>query len=142
MANNEKKNPTKLPMQTGSLTLEQVNLILNHLPVEISFVDENDIVQYFNSQETKLFSRKPEIIDGTVQECHSPASRPAVNRIFDSFRKKERDVSETWIKHDGKLVHIRYFAVRGNMGEYRGCLEVVQDVTAIRKLKGERKVDW
>lgn len=132
----------QLPMQTGVLTLEQVNLILNHLPVEVSFIDEKEIVQYYNAQDTKIFSRKPEIIGGTVQDCHSPGSRPAVNKIIDAFRSGEKDVSELWIKHDRKLVHIRYFAVRDGEGNYRGCLEVVQDVTKIRKLRGERKVDW
>jgi PAS domain S-box-containing protein len=132
----------QLPMGAGTLTLEQVNLILNHLPVEITFVDDREIVRYYNAQDAKMFSRKPEIIGGTVQECHSLASRPAVDKIIDAFRSGEKDVSELWIKHDRKLVHIRYFAVRDRDGKYRGCLEVVQDITNIRKLRGERKVDW
>ena len=132
----------QLPMQTGVLTLEQVNLILKHLPVELSFIDEKEIIRYYNKQDDKLFAREPDIIGHIVQDCHAPESHPAIGKMLDAFRNGERDMSELWIMRDKKFIHIRYFALRDSEGKFKGCLEVVQDITKIRKLRGQRKADW
>jgi len=132
-----------LQLSTGALTLEQVNLMLTHLPVDVSFVDENDEVRYYSDVKDRIFPRSPGVIGRKVQNCHPPASVHIVQRILDAFRGGEKDVAEFWIELQGKFVHIRYFAVRDSNGDYRGTLEVSQDITGIRKLKGERRlVNW
>jgi len=129
-----------LPLEVGALTPKQVDLLLNHLPVEISFVDAGDTVRYFNRAQERIFHRTPAVIGRKVQKCHPPASVHRVQRILDDFRAGRREVAEFWIQMQGRFIHIRYFAVRDEKGEYQGALEVVQDVTAIRALEGERRL--
>lgn len=132
----------RLPMATGELTLEQINLMLTTMPVDVSFVDENDEVRYYSEGE-RHFPRSPAVIGRKVQNCHPPKSVDTVQRIVDAFRAGERDNAEFWIEHGGKFLYIRYFAMRDESGNYRGCLEVGQDVTGIRELEGERRLlDW
>jgi len=129
-----------LPLEVGALTPKQLNLLLNHLPVEISFVDAEDTVRYFNRAQERIFHRTPAVIGRKVQKCHPPASVHRVQRILDDFRDGRRDVAEFWIQMQDRFIHIRYFAVRDEKGEYQGTLEVVQDVTGIRALEGERRL--
>jgi hypothetical protein len=128
------------PLDTGGLTLKEINLLLNHLPFEISYVDREDTVRFFNRGEERIFHRTPAIIGRKVQKCHPPASLHRVQRILDDFRTGQRDTAEFWIQMRGRFIHIRYFAVRDGEGEYQGALEVVQDVTGIRALEGERRL--
>ncbi len=115
--------------------------VLNTLPVELSFVDADDRVRYFSHEnQDKIFPRSRSAIGTPVQSCHPQASVDKVNRILASFKAGQRDVAEFWIDLAGKKIHIRYFAVRQTGGRYLGCLEVVQDVTAIQKLTGERRL--
>jgi DUF438 domain-containing protein len=131
-----------LALATGALTAEQVNLILRLLPVDITYVDENDQVRYYSEGE-RVFPRSPGIIGRKVQNCHPPASVQKVQEILDAFRAGQKDVAEFWLEIEGKFIHIRYFAVRDSDGTYRGTLEMVQDVTGIRALQGQRRlVDW
>jgi hypothetical protein len=132
--------PGTLNLDTGRLAPDVVNLILTHLPVDISFVDENDEVAYYSATEDRIFPRSPGVIGRKVQNCHPPSSVDVVNEILDSFRSGRRDVAEFWIQMKGRFLHIRYFAVRDSGGAYRGCLEVSQDVTAIRALEGEKRL--
>jgi hypothetical protein len=140
----EDKGPSSskglLHLDTGSLTPEEVNLLLSHLPVEISFVDANDEVRFFSQAGERIFTRSPAVIGREVQKCHPPASVHRVQQILDDFRSGQRDEAEFWIQMDGRFIHIRYFAVRDREGDYRGTLEVVQDVTHIRELAGERRL--
>jgi DUF438 domain-containing protein len=132
-----------LKLDTGALTLEQVNLLLKNLPVDVTFVDEADTVRYFSAGAERIFPRSPGIIGRKVQNCHPPDSVHVVNRILESFRKGERQVAEFWIQSRDRFIHIRYFAVRDEAGRYRGCLEVSQDVSAARRLQGEQRLlDW
>jgi len=132
-----------LNLQTGALTPEQANLLFNHLPVEISFTDENHIVRYYSEGKERIFPRSPGVIGRHVENCHPPKSLHIVRAILAAFEKGERDVSEFWIEFQGKFVYIRYFAVRDAQGRFRGTLEVVQDCTHIRELAGERRLlDW
>lgn len=129
-----------LHLDIGTLTPEEVNLILNALPVEITYVDGEDTVRYFNRPRERTFLRAPAVIGRKVQKCHPPASLHRVQRILDDFRAGKQDVAEFWIQMKGRFVHIRYFALRDEEGTYRGALEVVQDVTDIRALEGERRL--
>ncbi len=129
-----------LHLDTGTLAPEEVNRILNALPVEITYVDRDDTVRYFNRPRQRTFLRPPAVIGRKVQKCHPPASLHRVQRILDDFRAGRRDVAEFWIQMQGRFVHIRYFPLRDEQGEYQGTLEVVQDVTDIRALEGEQRL--
>ncbi len=133
----------RLPLDTGALTPEQVNLLLTNLPIDVTFVDENDEVRYYSATPERLFPRSPGIIGRKVQNCHPPDSVDVVNRIIDSFRNGEKDAAEFWLRLGDKLAHIRYFAMRDASGTYRGTLEVSQDIAPIQKLSGERRLlEW
>ena len=115
--------------------------MLNTLPIELSFVDENDIVRYFSHENhAKLFPRTRGVVGMAVQNCHPHKSVHLVNRILEDFKAGKRDVAEFWIDLGGKKVHIRYWPVRDTDGKYLGCLETVQDVTAIQALQGQRRL--
>lgn len=115
--------------------------VLNTLPVELSFVDADDRVRYFSHEDhDKIFPRSRSVIGMAVQNCHPQKSLHKVNRILEDFRAGRRKVAEFWIDFRGRKVHIRYFPVRDRAGRYLGCLEVVQDITAIQGLKGERRL--
>ena len=131
-----------IPLKEGSLTREQLDLMLTNLPLDLTYVDENDKVRYYSASEDRIFPRSPGIIGRSVQNCHPPKSVHIVEQIVESFRKKEKDVAEFWINFEGRFVHIRYFPLFKN-GEYKGVVELSQDVTDIRKLEGERRLlDW
>lgn len=137
----EMSNAIKL--DTGELTAEQINLMLKHLPFDLTFVDENDKVRYYSDTAERIFPRSPGIIGREVQNCHPPKSVHIVEKIVESFRKKTKTVADFWIKMGGKYVYIRYFPVYDEAGEYRGVLEVSQEISEIQKLKGERRLlDW
>lgn len=123
------------------LPVEVLAAMLNTLPIELSFVDADDTVRYF-SHEThdKIFPRSRVVVGRKVQFCHPPASVHVVEKILSDFKAGKRDVAEFWIDFREMKVHIRYFPVRGKDGEYLGCLETVQDVTAIQALQGQRRL--
>jgi len=129
-----------LHLDTGALTAGEVNRLLTHLPIDVTYVDAEDTVRYFSQGRERIFPRSPAIIGRKVQQCHPPASVHRVQRILDDFRAGRRDEAEFWIQIQGKFIHIRYFAVRDEQGEYQGTLEVSQDVTGIRALEGERRL--
>ncbi len=115
--------------------------MLNTLPLEVSFVDADDRVQYFSHEHAaKIFPRTRGAIGRAVQQCHPPGSVHKVNAILASFKAGARSVAEFWIDMGPRKVHIRYFAVRSPEGQYLGCMETVQDVTAIQALQGERRL--
>ena len=135
--------PGKIHLDAGYLTQELINLILTHLPVDLTLVDENDRVAYYSQGKERIFPRSLGIIGREVQRCHPPDSVHVVNKILDTFKKGEKDNAEFWIQLEGKFILIRYIALRSKDGVYKGCLEVSQDVTGIRQLEGERRLlDW
>jgi DUF438 domain-containing protein len=132
-----------LPLDTGALTPEQVNLILKHVPADLTFVDEEDIVRYYSAGAERIFPRSPAIIGRKVQNCHPPESLHVVNRILEEFKAGRRDVAAFWIRRGERFIYIRYFALRDADGAYRGTLEVSEDVSDVPALEGERRLlDW
>lgn len=129
-----------LTLAIGALSPEQINLMLTHLPIDITFVDELDQVRYFTQGKERIFDRSPAIIGRDVANCHPPQSVHRVNIILDDFRSGKRDVAEFWIQMGGKFIHIRYYALHDSKGAYKGCIEVSQDVTDIRALEGEQRL--
>jgi len=133
----------QLQLGTGALTLEQINLLFGNLPLDITYVDANDEVRFFSHGQERVFPRSPAVIGRKVQQCHPPQSMDRVQQILDAFRAGTRDVAEFWIEMHGRFVHIRYFALRDEDRTYHGTLEVVQDITTLRELEGERRLlDW
>jgi PAS domain S-box-containing protein len=130
----------ELGLNTGALTLEQINLMLRNLPVDITFVDENDTVRYFSQTHERIFARTEAIIGRKVQNCHPPQSVDRVQKILDDFRTGQRSAAEFWINMGERMVYIRYFALRDANNNYRGTIEVTQDIAAIRQLEGERRL--
>lgn len=115
--------------------------MLNTLPVELSFVDADDRVRYFSHENhAKIFGRTRGAIGRAVQQCHPPKSVHKVTAILNAFKSGERNVAEFWLTLGGRMVHVRYFAVRSAEDKYMGCLETVQDITEIQKLTGERRL--
>lgn len=129
-----------LPFETGALTLEQISLIFNHLPIDITFVDEKDLVRYFSYGKERIFQRSKAIIGRNVQDCHPPDSVHIVTKIMDDFKRGIRDSAEFWIHMNEQYVYIQYFAVRDDDGIYRGTIEVTQDVQKIQTLQGEKRI--
>jgi len=132
-----------LQFETGTLSREETEAILDSLPVDISFIDKDDSVRYFNKAEKRIFVRTKAVIGRKVQLCHPEKSVHVVSNIIEAFRKGRKDVAEFWITLNSRLVHIRYFAVRDKNGKYLGTLEVTQDITEIKKLEGQKRLlDW
>jgi DUF438 domain-containing protein len=127
-------------LSTGALSQEQINLMLTHLPVDVTFVDEHDQVRYYSQGKERIFDRSPAIIGREVTKCHPPQSVHKVQVILDDFRSGKRDVAEFWIQMGGQFIHIRYFALHNNQGKYKGCIEVSQNVSGIRALEGEKRL--
>ncbi|MCW8897938.1 MAG: PAS domain-containing protein [Flavobacteriales bacterium] len=127
----------------GYMTPDQVNLLLRFLPVDITYVDENDKVIFYNRGEDRVFPRSKGIIGREVKFCHPPKSVHMVLRIVEEFRAGTKDLAEFWINFKGRMIHIRYFAIRDKEKKYRGVIEMSQDVTDIQKLEGQKRLlDW
>ncbi len=120
---------------TGKLTLEQINLIYRHLPVDLSYVDENEIVCFYSDTDHRVFPRSKNVIGRDVKNCHPRASVHIVEEIIQKFRSGEQDSAEFWINKPEIFIYIRYVAVRDKQGKFRGILEMMQDCTHIRSLK-------
>ena len=119
-----------IPLSTGSLSLKELNLILNLLPMELSFVDAENIVKYYNegNGEEKIFKRTPSAIGRDVILCHPPRVHETVQTIFEQLKSKQKEKEEMWFKTEDKMVHVTYHAVWDEEGKYMGCLEYVQDI--------------
>lgn len=139
----EDMGPELTDLVTGALSAEQLVLMLDALPVDITYVDEEDCVRYFSGEKHRLFPRSKAIIGRKVQNCHPPDSVDVVEKILEAFRNREKDHADFWITMKGRFIHIRYFALYDAAGKYRGTIEVSQDVTEIRSLEGEKRLlDW
>jgi PAS domain S-box-containing protein len=123
-----------------NLSQEQLAEILEAIPVEISFVDENDSVKFWNKHETRIFKRPASVIGKSVQNCHPKQSVGKVNQVLSDFKSGRRDSAEFWINLKGRKVYIRYFAVRDKTGKYLGTLEATQDITEMKKIQGEKRL--
>ncbi|TXT56929.1 MAG: Histidine kinase [Candidatus Thorarchaeota archaeon] len=126
--------------ETGHMTKEELQAVLNSLPIDITFVDAKDQVKYFSDSKERIFVRSKAVIGRDVHLCHPQKSVHVVKQILDDFREGTRDKAEFWIDLGGRLIHIRYFAVRNNNGSYLGCLEASQDITEIKQIEGQKRL--
>lgn len=131
-------------LKSGLLSAEQLILLFNHLPVDITFVDENDRVRFFSTPKDRIFHRTNAIIGRDVHNCHPKESVHVVDQIIQSFRDGRKDEANFWISmRNGKRVLIQYFALRNENKEYKGVIEVTQEISEIQKLEGDKRIlDW
>ena len=129
---------SKLHVAEGSLTLEQINLIYKHLPVDLSYVDENELVCFYSDTKHRVFPRSKNVIGRDIMNCHPRKSAHIVREIIDKFRSGEQESAEFWINKPNLFIYITYLAVRDENGTFRGILEMMQDCTHIRSLEGSQ----
>lgn len=129
-----------ISLPSGAIKLNELMALFNTLPVDLTFVDKDDTVRYFSEGRDRIFIRTRAVIGRKVQNCHPPQSVDVVEKILTSFKDGSKDVYDFWINYQGKLIYIRYFAMRDKQRNYLGTLEVTQDITGIKKLEGERRL--
>lgn len=130
----------KIQLPSGSFNVEELTAILNTIPFDMTFVDKDDKVKYFTQGRERIFARSRAILGRNVRQCHPPSSVHAVEKILDDFKSGKEDHTAFWITLKDRFIHIEYFALRGEDGEYLGALEVSQDLTEKRKLEGEQRL--
>jgi DUF438 domain-containing protein len=130
----------RIQLPTGGFGVKELLAILNTLPVDITFVDGDDRVKYFSQSSERIFQRSRAILNRDVRHCHPPASAHIVDKILEDFKSGKQSRAPFWINLHGRMIHIEYFALRGDGGEYLGTLEVSQDLTGYRALEGEQRI--
>jgi hypothetical protein len=125
---------------TGDLSLEQLSLLLDALPIDCTYVDEHNKVRYFNRPKDRIFPRSSSVIGRDVRNCHPAESVDVVNEIIEAFRRNEQSEANFWIEMRGKFLYIRYIALRDTNGDYKGVLELSQEISEIRGLQGQRRL--
>ena len=133
-----KNTRERIPLTVGSLSLTELEALFITIPAELTFVDKDDYIVYYNEPKTPIFPRKPQIIGTTIQSCHSEASIPALNKIIELLKSGEKDSIDSWRMIKGRLIYIKYMAARDKEGKYLGMLEVTMDITDIKNIEGER----
>ena len=130
----------------GKPNEEELEAILETLPLEFSVLNKDDEVLAWNKHETRIFKRPEAAIGRNVRQCHPPKSVDKVEKIISEMKNGKRDVAEFWIDlpiGEGgakRKILIRYFALRNKNGKYLGCLEASMDITDIQKIKGEKRL--
>ncbi|MHB9054588.1 MAG: DUF438 domain-containing protein [Paludibacteraceae bacterium] len=138
--NESQKSGSHIQLPSGSFSAEEIMTILNTLPVDITFVDKDDKVKYFSQGTERIFQRNRAILNRVVRHCHPPASAHIVDKIIDDFKSGRQNSAPFWINMGGKMIHIEYFAMRNDKGEYLGTLEVSHNITPYRELEGEQRI--
>ncbi|MGN0363771.1 MAG: DUF438 domain-containing protein [Bilifractor sp.] len=119
-------------MPGGHMTVPQLTALLNTIPMEISFIDADNINRFFN-EGPKVFKRAHMAIDREVFSCHPPKIEPMVRNILDSFRDGSKDSVPVWMEKNGRTMLVNYMAVRDRKGTYLGAVELVQDMEFARE---------
>ena len=140
MATLETRGSERIHLPSGSFTAPELTAMLNTMPFDCTFVDAQDTVRYFTQGKERIFDRNRAILGRKVQMCHPPHSVHIVEQILKDFKSGAQERAAFWITLGGKFVHIEYFAMRGDDGEYLGTLEVSQDLTHLRALEGEQRL--
>ncbi len=138
--NEAQKSDEYVQLPSGGFTPEELMAILNTLPVDMTFVDKDDKVKYFSQGAERIFQRNRAILNRDVRHCHPPASSHIVDKIIDDFKSGREQRAPFWIQMGGKFIHIEYFALRNEKGEYLGTLEVSHDINRYRTLEGEQRI--
>lgn len=136
----EKAAPGVVNLPTGTLKTEELERMLNTLPIDITFVDKEDTVKYFSQGAERIFPRTTAVIGRKVSNCHPPASVHIVEKLVEDFKAGRKESEDFWINMGEKYILIRYFAVHSEKGEYLGVLEVTQNIRHIQEIKGEKRL--
>lgn len=132
-----------VPLNVGSLTIEQLNHVFKNIPIDVAFIDENEIVQFYSETPHRVFPRTPGIIGKTATECHPKKSQHIVAEIIEKFKSGEESEVEFWINKPGVFIYMYYVAARDEKGNFKGILEVMQDLTHLRSLEGSQtQLTW
>lgn len=115
----------------GKLNMAQLNGLFKVLPIDITFIDEEDINRFFTN-EGKVFSRPLSALDRSTYECHPERVKPMVKQLLDDFKSGARDTMEVWTPNDDHPVRVIYAAVRDEKGKYLGAAELVEDFTQVK----------
>ena len=91
---------TRICLGGGSMTIEQLEAMLNTIPLEITFVDEQDRNRYFNDG-SKVFKRPSMALGREVYSCHPPKIEQQVRRIIEEFRAGTMDRVPIWMDKNG-----------------------------------------
>lgn len=134
------KSGNYIQLPSGGFTAGELLAILNTLPIDMTFVDKDDKVKYFSQGAERIFQRNRAILNRDVRHCHPPASAHIVDKIIDDFKTGRQSRAPFWINMGGKMIHIEYFALRDEKGEYLGTLEVSHNVNRYRELEGEQRI--
>jgi uncharacterized protein len=121
-----------LRFETGRLSKEELEALLNSIPLDLTYVGSEDTLKYYNRSTVNVFDRSPGILGRTVQKCHPRESVPQVIKILNELKSGRRDSIESWTRRGERTIHIRYLAVRGKNGRYLGTLETAQDTTDLK----------
>ncbi|MBN2878838.1 MAG: DUF438 domain-containing protein [Clostridia bacterium] len=131
---------SQIEFDAGSLSAEELNAILNTVPIDMTFVGADNRVKYFTQGKERIFERPKTIIGREVKNCHPPKSVHIVEQIVEDLRSGKKDHEDFWIRMGGLFVYIRYFAVRNKLGEFMGTLEISQNIKPITELEGEKRL--
>ncbi len=138
MNNMDIYNEIEVQLHTGTLFPDELARALEALPIDITFIDNNDRIKFFNHGQGRVFGRAPSVIGRDVRDCHPEKSREPVNRLLARLKEEESDYVDFWLRHRERLIYIRYIPVRNGSGEYIGCLEVTEDITQLQDITGEK----
>lgn len=129
-----------IQLPTGKLSIPEMIAFFSTMPVELTFVDSNDKVKFFSHGKNPIFNRNRAVIGRDVRLCHPPKSVHIVEQILSDFKSGKADRASFWLEMKGMFVHIEYHALHDENNSYLGTLEVVQDITDLRKIKGEQRL--
>jgi len=130
---------TKVRLKIGELSRKQINVMLQSLPGEITFIDADDKIQFYTQHENPIFKRTPDLIGLDIRVCHKDKSNLAIDQMIAKFKNKDAKIAESWFDLHGKSIYIRYIPLYDDDGKYEGIIEFVEEIGRIRKLRGTRK---
>lgn len=134
-----KLSQTRIQLSSGGFSIEELELLFSTMPAEVSFIDKDDIVRFFNNKTNRFFSRPMAALGKDMRFCHPKRVLPTVEQLLKDFKEGKQNRALFWRSdQNGCFISIEYFALRNDKGEYMGTLEIVQDITELKKLEGNR----
>ncbi len=127
-------------LPSGSFSVNELTLLFNAMPMDITFVDKNDKVKFFTQGSHRIFDRNRAILGRDVRMCHPPHSMHIVDQILNDFKNGKESSAPFWIQMQGKFIYITYLPLRDKDNNYMGTIEFSQDLTALRALEGEQRL--
>jgi DUF438 domain-containing protein len=127
-------------LPSGSFNINELTLLLNSIPADITFVDKNDKVKFFTQGKHRVFDRNRAILGRDVRMCHPPHSMHIVDQILNDFKSGKESSAPFWIQMQGKFLYITYLPLRDKDNNYMGTIEFSQDLTELRALEGEQRL--